>query len=285
MENKELLLSGNAYFDIVVSELSSPINGLNSRGDLNISLGGIFNISKRLEKLGIHHCLIALLGNPISQHNISQYLPLSYMDGSQKLLDYRLQFSREEMCEAVIIVHEEESSRTSIVKNGISRNLELTFVSEFGYHHISYIDNLPKYDSKLLHELRESGQFISVDLCLNDPTAEEVRITLAKLSSVSLVIMSDSEFIGLFGTKSSVEAVENLPLGIRSLIVHREDGIIIKDLETTIEVFGKRKPYARVLGMGDVFIAHFYSVYLSTFDIVESAQRAFWELQREVWIQ
>jgi hypothetical protein len=128
-----------------------------------------------------------------------------------------------------------------------------------------------------------SGQFISVDLCLNDPTEEEKIETLKKITKVSLTIMSESEFFGLFGLSSSLEVIKNLPLKLDNIIVHKEDGIIIKE-GSRVEVLNcNRRGNISVLGLGDKFVSYFYASYLANSDILTSAKSAFWEIQNEVW--
>lgn len=281
MENNNLLISGNSFLDVIVTDKEERRSGLNSRGDVNFTLGGIFNISNELSKLGVAHHVKAILGHPINDKNVLKFLP----DKNIGLMEthYDLSFSTADMCYAVINEKTYQSTRSSIVKNGVGRELELVFESDFSHHHISYIDNLPNYSSQMLENNFLSGQFISVDLCLNDPTEEEKIETLKKITRVSLVIMSESEFIGLFGLSCSKEVCESLPLNLDNLIVHKENGLIVK-VGSRIETLNcNHRGNISVLGLGDKFVSYFYMCYLANFDIVASAKSAFWEIQKEVW--
>jgi len=281
MGKNNLLISGNSFLDVIVTDKAERRSSLNSRGDINFTLGGIFNISHELSKIGVSHQVKAILGHPINGTNVLKFLP-NKESGSVDP-HYNLTFSAADMCYAVINERTYQSTRSSIVKNGVSRELELALELDFSHHHISYIDNLPNYSSQMIENNLLSGQFISVDLCLNDPTEEEKIETLKKITLVSLVIMSESEFIGLFGLSSSREVVKNLPLKLDNLIVHKEDGIIIKE-GSKVEVLNcNRRGNISVLGLGDKFVSYFYVCYLANFDIVLSAKSAFWEIQNEVW--
>jgi hypothetical protein len=281
MEKNNLLISGNSFLDVVVSDKEERRSGLNSRGDIDFTLGGIFNISSELSNLGVAHHVKAILGHPINGKNVLKFLPDKKIGCTETR--YNLSFSTADMCYAVIIEKTYQSTRSSIVKNGVSRELDLILELDFSHHHISYIDNLPNYSSQMLENNFLSGQFVSVDLCLNDPTEAEKIETLKKITKVSLVIMSESEFVGLFGLTSSKEVINNLPLKLDNVIVHKEDGLIVK-VGSKIEVLNSnRRGDISVLGLGDKFVAYFYMCYLANFDIVSSAKSAFWEIQKEVW--
>jgi hypothetical protein len=281
MGNNKLLISGNSYLDVIVTDKEERQSGLNSRGDINFTLGGIFNISNDLSKIGVAHQVKAILGHPINSNNIWKFLPNKVLVSMEP--QYDLTFSAADMCYAIINERTYQSSRSSIVKNGVSRELDLNLEVDFSHHHISYIDNLPNYSTQMLENNVLSGQFISVDLCLNDPTEEEKIETLKKITKVSLTIMSESEFFGLFGLSSSLEVIKNLPLKLDNIIVHKEDGIIIKE-GSRVEVLNcNRRGNISVLGLGDKFVSYFYASYLANSDILTSAKSAFWEIQNEVW--
>jgi len=281
MGNNKLLISGNSFLDVIVTDKEERQSGLNSRGDINFTLGGIFNISNELSKLGVAHQVKAILGHPIYGNNIWKFLPNKELGSVEP--HYDLTFSAADMCYAIINERTYQSSRSSIVKNGVSRELGLNLEVDFSHHHISYIDNLPNYSINMLENNFLSGQFISVDLCLNDPTEEEKIETLKKITKVSLTIMSESEFFGLFGLSSSIEVIKNLPLKLDNLIVHKEDGIVIKE-GSRVEVLNcNRRGNISVLGLGDKFVSYFYVSYLANSDILTSAKSAFWQIQNEVW--
>ena len=283
MDRNSLLVTGNSYFDIVVTNQIQLIAGSNSRGDIQLGLGGVFNISRSLVQLEIEHGLYTSVGSPVNKENFWEFTKFDATKNVEKFLIPKIDFHRELMCTAVIEQNIERASRTSIVNNGISRNLLPRKDSSFSHQHISYIDNLPYFSANALSEMRSEGQFISVDLCLNDSTESEINLTIRKIQEVNLVVMSESEFAGLFLKECNLMNIESIPESIENLIVHGEGRIIIKTRGVLEEVLGRRKGSSKVLGLGDKFIAYFYASFLGGSDIACSARMAFWQLQKEVW--
>lgn len=283
MDSNSLLISGNSYFDIVVSNQKRVANGSNSRGEIQLALGGVFNLSRSLVELGIKHGLYTLVGSPVNKENIWHFAQFGFATNLESFIDFKVRFDDEFMCRAVINQDIEGASRTSIVNNGVSRNLLPLNDSSFSHHHISYIDNLPHFSAHNLSQMRQDGQFISVDLCLNDPSESEIDLTLGKIEKVNLVIMSESEFVGLFLKKCNLKNIESIPNSIGNLIVHGESRIIIRTQNILEEVSGKRKNVTKVLGLGDRFVSYFYASFLEDSDVAFAARTAFWQLQKEVW--
>lgn len=283
MDSNSLLIAGNSYFDIVVTNQKHVASGSNSRGEIQLALGGVFNISRALVELEIKHGIYTLVGSPINKENLWQFAQYGSTLNLEDFLDVKVRFDSEFMCRAIINQDIEGASRTSIVKNGVGRNLQPLIGSSFSHQHISYIDNLPNFSAFSLSQMRQDGQFISVDLCLNDPSESEIDLTLGKIEKVDLVIMSESEFEGLFLKKCSLKSVESITNSIENLIVHGEGRIIIRTQDILEEVPGTRKDVTKVLGLGDRFISYFYASFLDDIDIVFAARTAFWQLQKEVW--
>ena len=154
-----LALSGNIYVDTVI-EIDELKLGNNYNSSTKVQLGGIINVARTLNSLGVPHSLFSVidtLGSRLLSEdpNIETYSELSLQPIDGKL------------DEAIIIVEKTANRRTSFVKKGSSDKtiISCDFLAE--YHHISYLDNLLLLETSDLKKMKNNGVKISADLCMN----------------------------------------------------------------------------------------------------------------------
>jgi sugar/nucleoside kinase (ribokinase family) len=267
----ELVISGSSFFDVVLELDGIKEEGLNNRAEVSIQLGGVFNIARMLSTLNINFNLFTLVGSPVTQQNIQQIAQIEKFTWEQ----IECSFSEGDMCRAVITIDNVLSSRTSYVQPGVSKKYAPKTMPSSNFHHISYLDYLDCYDVALLKNLRQKCNFISADLCKNNPNLYEITTLINKLQYIDLLIISDSEFKAYFqNDENFLKISSDQKLGL-NLVVHSPTYVDIYKEGSKMTQNGEFFENVNVLGMGDRFVAYFYSHYMKRDDIVSSSIMAY----------
>ena len=267
----KLVISGCSFLDIVVNPDKIIIDGGNNTAQVSVQLGGVFNIARQLNILSVDYCLLTSVGSPVNNKNITGLAQIKNFDVEKMQCFY----SADEMCTAVIIGESYASSRTSFVNSGIGRKyIPKDFINS-EYHHISYLDYLDSYNFNRLKLLRAKCSFISVDLCINNPTADQIVTLIEKLKLVDLLIISDKEFTAYFKNSENFMKIRQEKDLSCQLVVHSPTYVDIYEAAKLVTHRGKFIGNRNVLGMGDRFVAYFYSQFINNADIVKSAILAY----------
>jgi sugar/nucleoside kinase (ribokinase family) len=273
----KLLIIGNSFFD-VIAELDTEENGLNQRAVLETRLGGVFNISRKLNFYQIPHEVHTIIGLPLSRESSLKYL--SEFDA--KVVNLKnVNVSDDYMCLASILINRKSSERTSFVRPGVSQKVCITkeIVGESRFIHISYLDYLSSIDPELLMELNQSGIFVSADLCINDYTEQERTRVQGLLKALSLLFISDSEYEALFQTSASLHNIAKNIMLPKGTVVHFPNKLLIREGDQVLKVTGVKYPKVTTLGFGDNFVAYFYINYLKEKKIIEALTESFYACQ------
>jgi sugar/nucleoside kinase (ribokinase family) len=169
---------------------------------------------------------------------------------------------------SLILSNNSNSTRTSAVQWGACTKTELDssllLSSTASRHlHISYIDKLDKITAEELKNLRrQAPEFkISIDLCLNSHSEEEIKRILGVVMETDLVIISDMEARSVTGCQDLEKCVKILGEKARGgCIVHTPRKSLISEGAdpTEVEAPGYLENVS-VLGAGDMFCAYYLS--------------------------
>jgi hypothetical protein len=267
----------------VFSDVS--VDGGNHRNGIELQLGGIFNISRKLLMHNVAHEIRTSLGFPIDKTSVERFMSLP--SGKDHLLLPSISFSESDMCVAVILVSRKNSIRTSYVRDGIGRQITApnSLGDEVKFIHISYLDNIPSIGNKEINCWVAAGIFVTADLCINDYDSNE-RIRVQNIiKSLSLLFMSDSEYVSLFQSELNDNSIKSNPLLPNCVAIHSEDALYIKIGLNFTKLIGVKYKGVTSLGMGDSFVAHFYKSYLENGSILESLKLSFFLCQKEALAQ
>lgn len=275
----KLSIIGNSFFD-VIAHMDTEENGRNQRASLDTRLGGVFNISRKLNSYGIRHQVHTVIGAPLSRETSFKYL--SELDLEVVNLD-NVVFSSDAMCLANILINRKLSERTSFVRPGVGQNIRLTKqeLGEIEYVHFSYLDYLSSIDTDFLAELRQSGNFVSADLCINDYTGQERSRVKNLLKPLSLLFLSNSEYEALFQTNASLQNILTNQMLPQNIAVHFPNKLLIREGNQALEVIGVKYPKVTTLGFGDNFVAYFYLNYFLEKKITKALTESFYACQRD----
>ena len=275
----KLSIIGNSFFD-VIAQIDTEENGRNQRAILDTRLGGVFNISRKLNFYRIHHRVHTVIGAPLSRESSFKYL--SEFDLEVVNLENVI-FSSDAMCLASILINRELSERTSFVRPGVGQNIRLTkeVLGESDYVHFSYLDYLSSIDTDFLGQLCQSGIFVSADLCINDYTDQERSRVKELLKPLSLLFISDSEYEALFETDASLQNLVRNHILPRNTAVHFPNKLLIREGNQVLEVTGVKYPKVTTLGFGDNFVAYFYVNYLLEKKITKALTESFYACQKD----
>jgi sugar/nucleoside kinase (ribokinase family) len=114
------------------------------------------------------------------------------------------------------------------------------------WHHISYLDALPKLDESFLASCRG---VISADLCMNQYSDNDRERLLNYMSQIDYVFMSDHEANVFFDD-------DLFNVAKTATIIHSNRGSVTLCDEGTIEHKHELIPNVNILGAGDRFAAH-----------------------------
>lgn len=259
------LIIGNSFFD-VIAQIDSEENGRNQLAHVETRLGGVFNVSRKLNIHGVNHEIFSVLGSPLSRESSERFM--SDLDRSIVNLN-NLQFTNEDMCLASIIINKKLSQRTSFVRTGVGKNLEISERVACGksYIHISYLDYLSSLKSDTIERWVDSNIFVSADLCLNEYAPLEQSRVLRLFQKLSLLFMSDTEYEALFRIKPNLTNVSENDALPKVTAIHFQDRLIVKNLNQTFEIPGVKYRNVASLAFGDNFVAYFFVSFFENKDV------------------
>jgi hypothetical protein len=203
----DLVVSGNVFFDTLLEGSGFLINRNVNGFEKMVSVGGIFNFL------------------PAVSPEIKCMLSCSAFSSDEikckfsKNIQLECKRIKSPSCEALIIVDKRNSTRTSFSIPGGSRFHNYTNRVKHHWHHISYLDNLPKYDINQLLFIKSKCNYLSADLCINNHDAESAKLIIEKIKLLDFLIISDSELRAIFNS-NLLYSLYKLSKIVKKFVIH-----------------------------------------------------------------
>lgn len=267
-EKFDLVLIGNLILDQVYTISNWPSEGTSNdfQNHLEPTVGGIGNVARSFQGRVF---LEGLVGTDRAGQQIKSKLATLGHHCS-----YYCHSTEQPTSQALILANTESGERTSFVQWGAAR---LPFLPQYAtskWTHLAYLDTLPLFD---LPRFKETSEVLSADLCLSDPTEEQVNIARAQFKHLDYLFISESEFLSYclpdldYSNEDIMSFVKKYQL--KNLVFHQSDRTTLVTPTQVVEV---TNPYPiqkkNVLGAGDAYAAGF--IEYQTHNISNVAQAA-----------
>jgi len=285
MKEFDLTVYGNIILDRVYYVNGFLLETSNTAVGSYIDAGASGNILRAFMELDPNKAvkIVGKIGNDDSGDVLSQKLSqiLKLMPNSSVSLER----TSEETSSAIIVSNVMKNTRTSIVKWGCCRNIDLKSLStKTKWTHLMYLDTLDNITGKDIERLSENS-IVSADLCLGRHTEYQKKKIYKYLENIDYLILSDVEAVSITQTIKNgvwrnycVEEAATILGSIvrRAVIIHSPHGSTTYQ-DGELQNFNGQyinNKNLNVLGAGDIFAASFIKKMLDERDLHSSIKFA-----------
>jgi sugar/nucleoside kinase (ribokinase family) len=260
----DLRLIGNIIIDDVYKIDSWPKeNTSNKFTTQKLSIGGIGNIIRALHEKDMDIIAEGNIGKDKPGHLIENFC----LDHN---IARELYWCDKPTSKALILSGKD---RTSFVNWGCGTDILNPSPTNAKWTHICYLDIIPTID---VSYIKKYSDIVSADLCLSNPSKENIELVLNQLQHLDYLIVSETEFEPLsYGLLDISNFIEKYNL--KNLILHTKYKTIIANNNSLDQVMNNHAIVENidVLGAGDVYCANFiYSQLFNGLNLSDTVKSA-----------